>query len=79
MQKTNSSSQWHYLHEATKQIRNHPHLQQRNLKVAAHNGKLLLHGEVPSYFEKQMAQEALRQFDEWVVVENAIEVLWADC
>lgn len=65
-----------YLHAASEIIRKHPHLQQRSLKLASHQGKLLLHGQVPSFFEKQMAQEALRQFDQLAVIENAIQVCW---
>ncbi len=64
----------HYLQAATSTIQQHPHLQQRQLRVAAGNGRLLLVGEVPSYFEKQMAQEAIRQFDESAKIENSIVV-----
>lgn len=43
-----------------------------------HDGVLILHGRVPSYFHKQIAQEAIRAIEGVGEIENRIEVRsWA--
>jgi osmotically-inducible protein OsmY len=41
------------------------------------NGSLVLHGSVPSYFHKQMAQQAVRDLAEIAQIDNQIRVLQA--
>lgn len=53
-----------------------PHLARKRLKLAARHGRLTLEGTVDSYYQKQMAQEALRKIDGVEVVENLLEVHW---
>lgn len=51
----------------------HPHLSRRNLACRTENRRLILEGEVNSFFEKQLAQEALRDFD-GLEVDNQLTV-----
>ena len=53
-----------------------PHLARNRLKLAAVRGRVTLEGTVDSYYQKQMAQEALRKIDGVEVVENLLEVHW---
>ncbi len=55
----------------------HPHLKQRHVHVENNNGRVTLNGSVESYFEKQMAQEALRQIAGVDSIENQLEVVWS--
>ena len=59
--------------KATQIFVHHPHLKRRKLHCRAVNKKLVLEGEVQSFFEKQLAQEALREL-EGVELENQITV-----
>jgi osmotically-inducible protein OsmY len=57
-----------------------PHLtfpSRRQLRFEAAEGKVVLRGTVRSYFQKQMAQEALRHLDGIAEIENQLEVAWA--
>ncbi len=54
----------------------HPHLYGRRLNIEAQEGRVVLRGEVESYFEKQMAQEAIRRIDGVTSIENRLEVSW---
>lgn len=53
-----------------------PHLRQRNVVVFADRGYVTLEGLVASYFEKQMAQEALRDIEGIIQIDNQLEVSW---
>jgi osmotically-inducible protein OsmY len=53
-----------------------PHLLRRNLRIEAGEGRVVLRGTVASYFQKQMAQEALRGVDGIDVIENQLQVNW---
>lgn len=55
----------------------HPHLKQRQVHFHTNNGRVTINGSVDSYFEKQMAQEALRQIKGIESIENQIEVVWS--
>jgi len=39
-------------------------------------GRLTIQGSVQSFFEKQIAQEALRKIDGVTSIENQLEVTW---
>ena len=56
----------------------HPHLYQRKLSFRTDQGHVTLHGRVRSFFEKQMAQEALRSLDGITSIDNQLEVNWVD-
>lgn len=53
----------------------HPHLKQRRLQTRVGHGKVIIEGSVHSYFEKQMAQEALRSIKTIDLIENLIQVI----
>jgi len=53
-----------------------PHLSRKRLRLEARQGRLTLQGVVDSYYQKQMAQEALRRIDDEAVIENLLEVHW---
>ena len=58
-------------------LRSHPHLQQKTLQLASDGGQVVLRGRVNSYYQKQMAQEALLRIEGVDGVENQLEVQWA--
>ncbi|REK12303.1 MAG: BON domain-containing protein [Planctomycetota bacterium] len=57
-------------------IQQHPHLSRRNLKFEARDGRIILRGTVSTYYQKLMAQEALRRLDGVEEIENHLEVSW---
>lgn len=52
-----------------------PYLAGRKLRIEAEAGRVVLHGTVRSYFQKQMAQEALRQVNGVEGIENRLVVV----
>ena len=54
----------------------HPNLKGSKIRTRAENGKVTIDGSVQSYFEKQMAQEALRNLDGVLAIENELVVTW---
>lgn len=63
---------------ASQVIVRHPHLHQRQVFLRADNGHVVLKGRVKSFFEKQMAQEALRTIDGIRTIDNQLVVSWQD-
>ena len=57
-------------------IEGNPYLARRNLRFETHQGRVVLRGRVASFFQKQMAQEALRTVDGVAEIENELEVCW---
>ena len=55
-------------------INEHPHLQQKRFRFNAKEGRITLHGTVKSWYEKQMAQEALRHIDGVTKIDNELTV-----
>lgn len=53
-----------------------PHLSQKNLRLETAPGRVVLKGQVGSYYQKQMAQEALRHVAGVEVIDNHLEVSW---
>jgi len=51
-----------------------PYLSQNNLQCETESGRVVLRGKVSSFFQKQMAQEALRRIDGVEQIENLLEV-----
>ena len=58
-------------------IATNPYLAGRKLRYEAESGRVVLQGTVSTYFQKQMAQEALRRIDGVREIENQLEVSWA--
>ncbi len=54
-----------------------PHLFGRKLGYEADAGTVVLKGTVTSYFQKQMAQEAIRRVDGVQWIDNQLEVDWS--
>ena len=57
-------------------IERNPHLKRRNLRFETQEGRVVLRGVVSSYYQKQMAQEALRRLEGIDCIENQLEVNW---
>lgn len=57
-------------------IERNPHLKRRNLRFETQEGRVVLRGTVSSYYQKQMAQEALRRLKGVDHIENHLEVNW---
>ena len=55
-------------------IQSSPFLPRRNLRFEAEHGRVILRGEVASFYQKQMAQECLRDVDGVTAIENQLEV-----
>ena len=53
-----------------------PHLSQKNLRLETVEGRVILKGQVGSYYQKQMAQEALRHVEGVKSIDNHLEVSW---
>ena len=51
-----------------------PYLAGRTLRFEREEGRVILRGVVRSYFQKQMAQEALRHLDGVDEIRNELEV-----
>lgn len=56
-------------------LEQNPHLAGRNLRFEAEQGEITLLGTVHSYYQKQMAQEALREVDGIAEIHNELEVV----
>ena len=56
----------------------HPHLYQRKVFFRSDQGHVVLQGRVKSFFEKQMAQEALRSIQGINSIDNQLEVNWSE-
>jgi len=54
-----------------------PYVDQRKLRLEAHDGRVTLRGTVNTYYQKQMAQEALRSVAGIEEIENELEVSWS--
>ena len=55
-------------------LANNPYLARRRLTFHEQEGSLILSGRVASFFEKQMAQEALRGVEGVNRIDNQLEV-----
>jgi osmotically-inducible protein OsmY len=63
------------IHEA---LITNPHVpSRRQVRIEAADGNVVLEGSVRSFFEKQMAQEAIRRIDGVQMIDNRLEVSWA--
>jgi len=56
-------------------LERNPYLSGRRLRFEAQEGRVTLRGVVRSYFQKQMAQEALRRVDGVEEIQNELEVM----
>ena len=56
-------------------IAKNPHLSHRKLRIETHEGRVVLLGTVNSYYQKQMAQEAIRHVHGVRQIDNQLTVL----
>jgi osmotically-inducible protein OsmY len=54
-----------------------PHVSSRQVRFETADGRVVLKGNVRSFFQKQMAQEVIRRIDGVEQIENLLEVNWA--
>lgn len=59
---------------ASRQLQKSPYPEVRRVKCEFHEGLLFLHGRVPSYYLKQLAQTAVFHMDGVDEVHNQLEV-----
>ena len=57
-------------------LEGNPYLSHRNLRFETSSGRVTLRGVVGTYFQKQMAQEAIRYVDGVSEIANELEVCW---
>lgn len=62
-------------HRVYSALETNVHLRGREFVLEADQGRVILHGQVGSYFQKQMAQEAVRKVDGVTEITNKLEVL----
>ena len=53
-----------------------PYLTKRTVSCENKHGRVILRGQVGTYFQKQMATEILRGIDGVEQIENNLEVVW---
>jgi hypothetical protein len=58
-------------------LERNPYLVRRNLRFETSDGRVTLRGVVNTYFQKQMAQESLRNVDGVAEIANELEVCWS--
>lgn len=61
---------------AIRRIRSQPHLAFQRIWCEYSDGRLFLRGQVPSFYHKQLAQEAIAEMETVEQVVNEIEVVW---
>lgn len=61
----------------SKVLRHHPHLHHERLHCEAAEGRIVLRGLVRTFYQKQMAQEALRGVEGVSEIDNQLEVCWS--
>lgn len=61
---------------AKRRILHQPHLTMQRIWCEFERGCLFLRGQVPSYYFKQLAQEAVVDMEDVHQVVNEIEVVW---
>ncbi len=71
-----TASSGELLHRIDSAIKTSPHLSGHQVFCQEESGIVVLHGRVPSFFQKQMAQEALKKLEGVEKVINELEVDW---
>ncbi len=74
MIKTSTSPLFQRIHTA---LVASPFVPEEQMLVEADEGHVVLKGHVESFFQKQMAQEAVRRVDGVEGIDNLLEVNWA--
>jgi osmotically-inducible protein OsmY len=64
-------------HRVLTALEQNPHIARRNLRFETEQGRVTLRGVVGTYYQKQMAQEAVRRVEGVQEIANELEVCWA--
>ncbi len=67
-----------FLHRVDLAIKGSLHLVGHHVSCEHQHGTVILHGKVNSFYQKQMAQEVLRNLDGVQRIVNLLEVNWRD-
>ena len=70
------TNQGRIVEAARQRILHQPHLTIQRIWCDFQEGNLFLRGQVPSFYYKQLAQEAVARLDGVRQVVNEIEVVW---
>ena len=62
--------------EAEDRLRKDPHVNGRDISCECNEGVLWLRGDLPTFYEKQVAQEAVEGVEGIAGIINDIEVTW---
>jgi osmotically-inducible protein OsmY len=62
------------IHDA---LSSNPHVPSQLVRFETADGRVVLKGNVASFFQKQMAQEAVRRVDGVQQIDNLLQVNWA--
>ena len=57
-------------------LESHPVLRGKNLKIQQDERKIVVEGDVQSYYQKQLVQEVIRRVDGIEEIENRLFVVW---
>ena len=53
-----------------------PHVDLSTMHIETIGDNVTIHGTAQTFFEKQMAQEAIRKIDGVQAIDNCLEVVW---
>lgn len=67
----------HFIHTLNSALVASPYIQGQPVRVESDRGRVVVRGRVGSYYQKQMAQEALLRVEGVEALENQLEVHWA--
>ena len=62
--------------QAKRTLQHNPYLTRNPVQCEAREGHVVIRGEVRSFFQKQMATEALRKLSGIEQIDNQLEVVW---
>jgi osmotically-inducible protein OsmY len=71
---THSRPLFERIHDA---LTTSPHVPSHQVVVEAVDGRIVLKGSVTTFFQKQMAQEAVRRVDGVEQIDNLLQVNWS--
>ena len=58
-------------------LANHPLMKGKNVRIQQEKRRVILEGDVDSYYDKQMLQEVVRRLEGVEEIENRLLVEWA--
>ena len=58
-------------------LANHPLMKWKNVRIQQEKRRVILEGDVDSYYDKQMLQEVVRRIEGVEEIENRLLVEWA--